>query len=349
MTIFHVLTGLGVGGAERMVIELTQKMIGDGYRVRIVSLNNDTRILSQYPGIIPYVKVLGINKTPMSLLKGLIAFKGILQGENRVVLHAHMFHSLMFAIVAQVINKNIRIIFTSHNYGGFTFSRKIFLRLTKRQRVADVIFSEDQHVDLNAKRIVVIPNFAPPINGSEIKMDGILKDKEIITFGYLGRLVAEKNPLAIIDAFLSMDLARVKLVIGGAGPLEGNIRSTIKLRSAGDRIEFLGAIKDVSIFFRKIDVLVMASEWEGLPMVILEAGVRGIPVISTPVGAIPLLLGNGAGVLCTISELPNELIKAISRPDLIELCGQFLRSKVEAEYSMHSAIKKHVELYNSCF
>jgi glycosyltransferase involved in cell wall biosynthesis len=156
---------------------------------------------------------------------------------------------------------------------------------------------------------------------------------------FLGRLVSGKHPGVLLDALDRLP-ADVHVVIAGVGPLEDELRA----RSArwGARVVLPGWLdsdgrRDA---LARASVLVLPSDDEAAPVAVLEALASGVPVVGTPVGAVPELVGDagrivpaptGAAVaeaVCAIlddSELPARA-RARAAPYAPELVGASWRS-----------------------
>ena len=343
--VLQLVTGLGVGGAERLVVELTFEMIKNGYDVEVVSLNDDLSLLQQYSDINFELSSLGMTKTISSFFSALAQLNLLVKQKGITVIHAHMFHSLMFTLMIKLFNPSISIIFTSHNFSGFGLLRRSFIKLTKKLRAADIVFGHNQHVKLNTDKTVVIKN---SVNIPSISMFN-KNDKAIdkTKFLLLGRLEEQKNPVGMIHLFAKMKNDKSHLIIAGDGYLRGDVEQAIKECELQSRVELLGVVNDVPALLAKVDCLVMPSLWEGLPMVMLEAGVQSLPVISTSVGSIPELLADECGYLCDASEFTDTMDFVASTPKQAKLRGKNLYKKVKAEYSLTNMMKKHVEVYQS--
>ena len=74
------------------------------------------------------------------------------------------------------------------------------------------------------------------------------------------------------------------LLVAGAGPLEDEVRALARQAGIEDAVRLLGLRSDVAALMQAADGFVMTSRWEGLPMVLLEAGASSLPIVATDVG-----------------------------------------------------------------
>jgi glycosyltransferase involved in cell wall biosynthesis len=118
------------------------------------------------------------------------------------------------------------------------------------------------------------------------------------TVASIGRLVPQKRPDLTLRCFgalqqrLALDGIEPRLVLVGDGPLRSELEATIE--QAGHMgVELLGAVPDVRAVLAEADALLLLSDWEGTPNVVLEAMAAGVPVVATAVGAVPEVLEDG--------------------------------------------------------
>lgn len=106
-----------------------------------------------------------------------------------------------------------------------------------------------------------------------------LNDKLIV--GHIGRFNAQKNHTFLIDVFYQIfnTNKNAHLVLVGTGPLEDKIRDKVRKLQIEENVTFLGQRKDINDIMSSIDVLVMPSLYEGLPVVGIEAQASGLPCI----------------------------------------------------------------------
>ena len=157
----------------------------------------------------------------------------------------------------------------------------------------------------------------------------------------VGRLEEQKR----IDRFLSvlarlrtMTSIQIKATILG----EGSLRAALEAQAAdlgllGGIVEFRGAVSDIAAEYRKADILVLTSDYEGTPNVALEAMASGLAVVAARVGGIPDILScEKTGFLIDSSDLTAmaiTLLTLINDPTLRAKIGSSAREYVLANHS----------------
>jgi polysaccharide biosynthesis protein PelF len=180
--------------------------------------------------------------------------------------------------------------------------------------------------------------------------------------GFVGRVVPIKDVKTFIRAvkIVSAALPGARAVIAGPGDEDPQYLEECHALAAtlgvADRLEFTGRV-DVKLIYPRIDVLVLTSISEGLPLVILEAAAAGIPVVSTDVGACRELLEGiqpadralGASGLVTGLADPGATAQAILSlardPGLCEEMGRSARSRVRAYYQEADLVRRYRDIY----
>jgi glycosyltransferase involved in cell wall biosynthesis len=165
---------------------------------------------------------------------------------------------------------------------------------------------------VSPERIDVIPNarsadeFRPATTeerGAARARLGLPADAHVIAF--IGSLSTEKRPGLAIAAM--EHLPGATLLVVGDGPLRHDLTAQAQ-SSAPDRIRFLGALPSLTDVYAATDLVVSTSATEGMSGVLIEAGLSGVPVCVTDVGATPWMFNNGLrGRLLTSAPSPDEL------------------------------------------
>ena len=138
----------------------------------------------------------------------------------------------------------------------------------------------------------------------------------------VGRLSPQKSPLDVIEAFDKLrQLDRIghqhrKLVFVGDGPLKPAMDVLIRKLQLQENVHLLGWRPDVASIMKSATVLVLASKWEGLPNVILEAQAAGLPVVASAVDGCKEIIEDGkTGRLFPPADTPQLAVV------LLELLG----------------------------
>lgn len=166
--------------------------------------------------------------------------------------------------------------------------------------------------------------------------------------GFVGRLVPQKHPelfLEVIDR-----LPQRKAVMVGGGPLAESLEREIARRGLSQRVRRLGELNREATLaaIAGLDVLVMTSRWEGLPLLPLEAMHLGVPVVATAVGGVTEIIEHErTGMLAP--ESPEELAAAVQRlqSDTALRAGivDAARSDVRQRFSEQTMIEALADLY----
>lgn len=112
------------------------------------------------------------------------------------------------------------------------------------------------------------------------------------TLGFLGRLQPLKNVRWLIENLAALDCNLALQAFDGEQLTAANLCRLAAELGVVERVRFLPPGRDVGSLLRSVDALVVASSHEGFPMVVVEAGAAGTPVLATPVGALPELFAD---------------------------------------------------------
>ncbi|MDD7940819.1 glycosyltransferase [Actinomycetospora lutea] len=288
-----ISNGLELGGAERQRVMLANELLERGHPVTVVALQKlgpytaelDPRVrLLLQPFWQPLVDVptdeailvSGVTNTEIGFALGWRA-QGRLHGERRLWMPA------------------------SHDpaeLGGPTYTD----RQARALRAADalLVLARQHHDDLTrfqplTDTVMIAPNgipaaaersYAPATEGGPVR------------FGMVTRIVEYKNPLLLADALDALDRpGDWTLDIFGEGPDRADLEARTPPHLAG-KVRWRGRAFGPDEAFGQIDVLCVPSGFEAFPLVMVEAMMRGVPVMASVSGAVPEMLDGGrAGVM----------------------------------------------------
>lgn len=141
-----------------------------------------------------------------------------------------------------------------------------------------------------------------------------LKDAWII---FVGRLQRQKAPMRLIETFENYreNNRNSSLIIIGDGNLRSDTETYAKHLAVADKVFFLGQLDQIKIadFYRASDVLLLTSDFEGMPMCVLEALGTGTPVVTTDVGEVSSTVINGFSGEVVEDFSPVNISRAIEK------------------------------------
>lgn len=158
--------------------------------------------------------------------------------------------------------------------------------------------------------------------GAALNID---KEKKIV---YVGRIIKQKNPVMLIEAFrqIAPKYPEYNLVFYGEGDMRDEIISLAAKYDLMDRVKLLGAVTNVFEHIYNAELYVMTSEYEGMPNALLEAMCIGLPVISTKVsGATDVIKSGMNGLLVECGDvfgLAKAMDKMLSDSTFRSACGE---------------------------
>jgi len=176
------------------------------------------------------------------------------------------------------------------------------------------------------------------------------KPRNQVVFGAVGRMSPEKNHENLIRAFsqIRRQYSNAFLRLLGSGPLEPQLRDLARELGIAEFIDFRGFSHDVAGFLEDLDVFVLPSDSEGLPLSLLEAIASGLPVVATSVGGVPRVVSNTKSGWLSPPANPMALARAMNEAllsmDRIER-GENARRIVEQQYSAKRMAEDYDRLY----
>lgn len=169
----------------------------------------------------------------------------------------------------------------------------------------------------------------------------------------VGRLSAEKGFDVLIRAVepLIESGTPANLLIAGNGPLLAELEQLIARTGHAGLIRLLGHVADPRRLFAAADAFVLSSRSEGLPNVLLESLACRVPVVATPVGAVPNVVADGEDALLVpvddADALTVALTRLLSNPSLQQSLAENGRRTVERQFSFEMRMQKMAALYDS--
>lgn len=194
------------------------------------------------------------------------------------------------------------------------------------------------------ERCSVVPNYVDTELLKPGPARGVARPANVL---FLGRLEAQKNPLALVDAMAGLNATLT--VVG-----HGSLRADMEERAAGRgaRLRFLGNVPhgELPPVFADADVFALPSLFEGHPKALLEAMACGLPVVGADSPGIAEVLEDGrTGLLCgtDADSIRAALARALADRDLAARLGAAARAYVEATCSLDLAVERELRVLSA--
>lgn len=241
------------------------------------------------------------------------------------LVHTHM---PLPAVMARLVLPSTRrggptFVHTEHNmWGRYRWATRWANRLTYRRNAAVIAVSDGvaQSIEATVPVEVVIHGIDGEAmhHGAEARTAARLAlglGREAPVVGTVGNFTAKKDHATLLDAFAQVHADRpgARLMLVGLGPLEDQLRDQAERLGVADAVLFTGMRDDVFELLPALDVFVLSSRFEGLPIALLEAMASGVAPVATRVGGIPEVITDGEDGLLVDPGDPGLLAAALTK------------------------------------
>ena len=354
--VLHVITRMNVGGPARHVLALTAALRGLGHETLIAFGTPEPGEGELGPEGEPSVRIAALRRPldPASDQRAITELTRLITRFRPDVVHTHMAKAGALGRSAARRVKGSAVVHTFHGHvleGYFASpSNSAFMaaerRLAKRTD-ALVAVSSSTRDDLLALgigrpeqwRVLPLALDLEPILRSRIEPAEARRSlglpAEMPLVGIVGRLVPIKNHVLFLDAARRV-LERIPaatFVIAGDGELHQMLE--LEAESLGDRVRFLGWVRDLPALYAALDVVALTSLNEGTPVALIEAAAAGRPVVATDVGGVSEVVEDG-GYLVPSSDgqaLADAIESLLGDPEVRDRMGAAGRERVGGRYS----------------
>lgn len=302
MKILHIITGLELGGAEKLLANVTnfQCLL---HEIHIIYLKNNNRIEHLFN---PSIKIIHI---PLKIS----SHKKIRKYINQVmpdIVHTHLGHADLLGMWACRGLKlklcctmhNIWFKFSSIDYIIFALYFIFFKTIAKKCKVICISKAVATHVEkkLGVKKNNIfllynaIPELTEKLSKIESKKQLMIAEGQFIIL-FVGRLEKQKSVDTLLRAIsiLSPKIQEIKCIILGDGSKREDLMFLASQLRIDEKIVFKGLVDGPEKYFSASDVFVLPSIFEGLGIVILEAFRAGLPVVASDIEGPKELIQDG--------------------------------------------------------
>jgi len=290
-----IINNLGIGGAERLVIDQANGLIKRGVGVTILTLKSEKNE-SFFFDLSREINFKNIQFNSFFSLRDWIYLYKYIKKINPDLLMTHLWLS---NTVGRIIGRlcGVKKIFSfEHNAWDDSKTKKLFLINFILQFFCDKIIAVSNAVKtfliehrIRKSKIEVVFN---GIDLSRYKnFDNNIKNNKDFIFVFIGRLIEQKGIDILLKAFSSLDFGKLLLV--GEGPLDKEMKQIVKKMGIENRVVFLGFRKDIPNILASADCFVLPSQSEGFGIVLTEAMASRLPIIVSNFDAVKDIIIDG--------------------------------------------------------
>jgi sugar transferase (PEP-CTERM/EpsH1 system associated) len=360
--VLHLIQGLEIGGLENMVVSLSKGVNRCLYQPAICCYDTLGTLASSLNGTVNVhflKRNQGIDYTyPFKLAK-------LLRKEKVHILHLHNSTAFFYGVIAGGIARVPVIVYTEHARDVFP-NLKVriadkFLSLFTNKVIVVADFLKKNLIKyewFNPSKVMTIYNgidgskFKAEFDKSEIKRGlGLSENSRII--GMVARLDPIKNHKSLIMSMQSVikKFPEAILLIIGDGPIRNELEVFVEKCDLKKNVTFLWTRHDIPQLLSVMDIFVLCSMSEGLPITLLEAMAGGKPIVATRVGGIPEVIEHNINGLLipsgNIEALLDAILELLRDTEKAKQLGAAAERKFERNFSLSSMVEKYQEVYEA--
>lgn len=360
LKIAYVITRSDViGGAGVHLLDLAEGARRAGHEVIVLAGGQGVLAEQAHARGLPYVSLghLYRNLNPLRDALGYLELKRVLSAIRPDLIHLHSSKAGVLGRFA-AHRLAIPVVFTAHGW-AFTEGVPAHLRLVYRSierliaRLADRIITVsdyDRQLALRekvgtAQLISTVHNGVPDLPVSDRQP----APGPGIRLIMVARFAEPKDQALLLQALSQLQRADWTLELVGDGPQLAAIRQQASALGISERVLFSGVRNDVAQRLARADIFLLISNWEGLPLTILEAMRAGLPVIASDVGGVAELVQAGkTGYLVARGNRPalgKAITALLDSPAQRKAMGEAGRSVYETQFTLQQMLDATLDIY----
>lgn len=363
MRVLQLISSAGNYGAENSMVVLSHALQREGLYVHVGVFSNqhapnrevaDRALQAGLP--VELIDCRG--RVDFAAIRNLRKF---IQTQKIDVVHTHGYKANLYGYRAAA-PVGIPVLATCHNWADSNvplwiysaLDRLALRRFTHVAAVSEGVKASLRRFGVPERKISVISNgidIDALASARPSLREGALRDRRIV--GMVGRLVWAKGPEYLLRVAREIldEIPETIFVFVGDGPARKDLETMARQLGIEEATLFLGQRDDMPSVYASLDVSVLPSLMEGMPMTILEALAAARAVVATRVGAIPQLIrSEETGLLVdpgNTEQLRDALLRLLRDGDLRQRLGERGRKLAEKHYSAKAMAQNYIKLYET--
>lgn len=352
MTIIHVIPSLNVGGAETMMKNLVIEQLHRDNAVVVVEFcKADTSIRKELEA--NGIEIISLDKKLGFDFSVIVKLRKLFKEKKPDVVHTHL-HVLPYVFLAfpkcQIVH-TIHTIAEKERSGIAVYITRFIFHSSK---VTPVAISEE--IRKSISNFHHLPESQVPVALNGVSLTKYYR-KENYDLGsevrivHVGSLIPLKNHKLMIDVAEKLKNSNIQFTLecAGAGILHDNLQSIINNKGLNGCVKLVGLQSKINLFLKNADIFIFPSQYEGVPMSLIEAMASGLPIIASNVGGIPDMVSDGKNAVLinpSAEDLYSAIITVINNKELRKTIGE--AAVIESKrFSSSAMCERYISIYRN--
>ncbi|WP_353721895.1 glycosyltransferase [Dyadobacter sp. 676] len=353
MKILHVITLAELGGAQSVVINLARESVNDGHEVMVAS-SEDGELWKVLPSGVAQWKISPLQRS-ISLSKEhkvVNELRRVYRIFKPDVVHLH---SSKIGILGRLAFPRKKIVYTVHGFDSIRVAFRKFLHLERLlQTRAKHIVGVSKYDYQNLLGEGIKKNVSYIYNGIT-DYSASIPENQSESYRRLAETIRSKNGFKVMCIARISPQKKFELFCEVAGLLEAHnihffwIGNKDEITGLPANAYCLGEAEDAHRLLKYADVFMLPSNYEGMPMSILEALCYAVPVIASDVGGVGEVLNglNGKAVANTAREFADQILHYANNPAELAKAKNEARKSYEEYFTVGAMYRMYLSLYKS--
>lgn len=355
MRILYLNNVMTVGGVTKCILKLCKELKDNN---EIVVASHGGQLLDEFKSMgITHYEINDVeNKHPINILSNIKKIINIVKHEEIEIIHSH---HRMTTMIAKFVSKftDVKVIHTQH----LCIEDKFKLTKVALNNIQTITVSEsakrilETKSNLDGKNITTIYNTIEVENKNKSVDERLkqLKEAGYFIISQVSRVIDYKGVYDFVDIaeITVKENENIRFVFIGDGPEKDKLEEYIKQKKLQDYVFMLGSKDNVIEHLKYIDLLILCSYIEGLPLAPLEAFSQGIPVIATNIDGTNEEINDGQnGYLVNIKDIhrfKSYISKIYNDKKLLENLKDNSYKIYNEKFNNDIYIQKHIKLYKN--
>lgn len=353
MKILHIITNTELGGAQKVCIDLCRSAAADGNSVAVASMDGGF-LWKQLPPEVKQFKLKNMVKPikPQKDFKVFFELKTVVKQYRPDIIHLHSSKAGVLGRLVAFPHCR-RVVYTVHGFDSIRLKHRIFLPFEKiLQHFCGAIVGVSDYDNKNLRNEKIKKNVSTVYNGIDEKtvvqapQFPVKTDKKIIM------TIARISPPKKIQMFLDVAerLPEYQFVWFGGSP-EYSVNELPKVYKIPENAVLLGDVPNASSYMHFCNLFVLFSNFEGLPMTIIEAMSQKKAIVASNVGGIHELVDDSNGCLIenNVDSACNAIKKILEEAELRKSMEEQSYEKFENNFTLEKMWTGYKEIYHKLY